>query len=58
MGSAFDYSFTKALSDCLNGCFLYPLSVKAKGINLECVKEFRKKLNYYGGQMLHCVDLI
>lgn len=30
----------KALSDRLNGCFLYPLSVEAEGINLKCVEEF------------------
>lgn len=41
MDSAFDCSFLqKALNDCSNGCFLYPPSLKAEGVNLKCVKEF------------------
>lgn len=40
MDSAFNCFLQKALSNCLNGRFLYSVSVKAKGINLKCVKEF------------------
>lgn len=30
----------KALSDCLNGCFFWPLSERAEGLHLKRVKEF------------------
>ena len=39
----------KALSDCLNGCFLYPLPIKAEVINLKCVKKFLQEAELLWG---------